>query len=196
MLRYIYGQELHKFPKLSKSMFQSRAEQFSGRLGWDVDVDDDGCERDQYDAINPMYVIWEGKSGEHLGSYRLLPTFGQTLLNDHFAHLMDGAPFVSPHIWECTRFCLGAGAGRQVAAGLFLSGVPLLERFGLAGVVGVFDKPMLRVYAAIGAAPEIIATDGTTSVGTWAPDADTVDRIATKFDIDMDRIQSWCDASI
>ena len=196
MLRYIYGQDLGQFPKLSRSMFQCRAEQFSGRLGWDVSVDETGCEFDKYDALNPLYVIWESPSGEHLGSYRLLPTTGQTLLNDHFDHLLGGAPFFSPHIWECTRFCLNPTAGRQIAAALFLSGVPLLDRFGVTAVVGVFDQPMLRVYRAIGASPEIIATDGTTSVGTWSVKPETVDQIASKFDVDVDQIQTWCDASI
>ena len=59
MLRYVYADELHKFPKLAEGMFRDRADQFKTRLGWDVHVNEKGEERDQYDDLNPLYVIWE-----------------------------------------------------------------------------------------------------------------------------------------
>ena len=40
-------------------MFRDRAEQFSQRLGWAVSVNASGHERDQYDELNPLYVIWQ-----------------------------------------------------------------------------------------------------------------------------------------
>ena len=60
MLRYIYADDLHRFPRLARSMFVDRATQFHDRLGWDVALRDDGTERDDYDDANPLYVIWEG----------------------------------------------------------------------------------------------------------------------------------------
>ena len=111
MIRYIYGNDLHKFPKLARTMFLDRADQFKTRLGWDVTVDDRGFERDAYDDENPLYVIWENRDGSHGGSMRLLPTVGRTMVNDHFIHLTDGVRIESPLIWECTRFCLSRGAG-------------------------------------------------------------------------------------
>jgi len=59
MLRYIYAKDLHKFSSLAHSMYVDRADQFKTRLGWDVQIDHFGEERDQYDALNPLYVIWE-----------------------------------------------------------------------------------------------------------------------------------------
>ena len=110
MIRYIYGTDLHKFPKLAEAMFRDRADQFKTRLGWEVSVDESGLERDEYDDENPLYVIWENADGTHGGSMRLLPTVGRTMINDHFIHLTDGVRIQSPLIWECTRFCLARGA--------------------------------------------------------------------------------------
>ena len=76
MLRYIYGRDLHHFPRLRDTMHRDRASQFRDRMKWDVTVDGDGYERDAYDAMNPLYVIWQQPDGSHGGSMRFLPTSG------------------------------------------------------------------------------------------------------------------------
>ena len=92
MLRYVTGQDLVKYPKLRATMLRDRAAQFSDRLGWAVAVDDAGFEQDQYDALNPLYVIWQRPDGCHGGSMRFLPTTGRCMVNEHFLHLNKGAP--------------------------------------------------------------------------------------------------------
>ncbi len=77
MLRYLYGNDLSKFPLLAETMFQDRAEQFSHRLGWDVSVDEKGFERDEYDDMNPLYVIWEQADGRHGGLCAFYPRSGK-----------------------------------------------------------------------------------------------------------------------
>ena len=131
MIRYIYGDELAAYPILAKSMFEDRADQFKTRLGWEVSVDRNGYERDGYDDLNPLYVIWQRQDGRHGGSMRLLPTVGATMVNDHFGHLLDGARIESPRIWECTRFCLARGADGRTAAALMLAGVEIMRGFGI-----------------------------------------------------------------
>ena len=84
MLRYIYADQLDQFPRLAETMFKDRAAQFHTRLGWEVQVDDTGAERDSYDDLSPMYIAWERPNGTHGGSLRLLPTTGDTMINDHF----------------------------------------------------------------------------------------------------------------
>ena len=113
MLRYIYADQLHTHPKLAASMFRDRADQFKTRLNWDVNVDAQGFERDEYDELNPLYVIWENADGTHGGSMRFLPTTGRVMVNDHFPHLLGDGVITSPVIWECTRFCLAQGARRK-----------------------------------------------------------------------------------
>ena len=99
MLHFIYANDLVHYPVLANSMFRDRADQFKTRLGWDVDVDARGHERDAYDDLNPLYVIWEEPDGSHGGSMRFLPTTGRTMVNEHFADILSG-PITSPFIWE------------------------------------------------------------------------------------------------
>ncbi len=171
MIRYVYAEDLHKFPKLARSMFLDRADQFKTRLGWAVTVDAQGYERDEYDDENPLYVIWEYADGTHGGSMRLLPTVGKTMVNDHFIHLTDGVRIQSPLIWECTRFCLSRGATPGVAAALMLAGGEVMQEFGVEHYVGVFDARMVRIYRRIGSSPEVLGSEGTgreqISVGLW-----------------------------
>jgi acyl homoserine lactone synthase len=175
MLRYLYANDLHRFPRLARSMFTDRAAQFSRRLGWDVTVDDAGEERDQYDALNPLYVIWERPDGLHGGSMRFLPTTGRTMVNEHFAFLNDGHPIESPLIWECTRFCLSPGADRRAAPALALGAGEVMAAFRLRHFVGVFDTRMERIYGRMGLRPEVLGRQGAgrdaIGVGLWEMDA-------------------------
>ena len=94
MIRYIYGHDLHLFPLLRDSMFRDRADQFKTRLGWAVTVDEAGFERDEYDAEDPLYVIWEEADGTHGGSMRLLPTTGA----DHGQRPLSAPDRWRPHL--------------------------------------------------------------------------------------------------
>lgn len=171
MLRYIYGSDLARYPVLADTMFRDRAEQFKMRLGWDVRVNAAGHERDEYDDENPLYVIWQQADGSHGGSMRFLPTIGKTMVNDHFLHLTDGVRIESPLIWECTRFCLTPGAGRQVSAALVLGAGEIMTHFHLLHFVGVFDGRMERIYRLMGLEPDVLGCAGTgpgrIGVGLW-----------------------------
>lgn len=171
MLRYIYGHDLDRYGHLADSMFRDRACQFRDRLGWAVTVDQNGWERDEYDDLNPLYVIWEGPDGRHRGSMRFLPTTGRTMINEHFTDILGGGTLVSPLIWECTRFCLARGAESRIAAALMLGGGEVMQHFGVAHFAGVFDARMVRIYRMIGSSPEVLGSQGEgsaqISVGLW-----------------------------
>ena len=199
MIRYVYGEDLHKFPKLARSMFLDRADQFKTRLGWEVSVDDRGYERDEYDEENPLYVIWENADGTHGGSMRLLPTVGRTMVNDHFIHLTDGVRIQSPLIWECTRFCLSRGAAPGVAAALMLAGGEVMQEFGVEHYVGVFDARMVRIYRRIGSSPEILGTQGEgreqISVGLWEFTRDAQAQVSKSAGISPELSKRWFELS-
>ncbi len=199
MLRYIYSEDLHRFEKLAASMFRDRADQFRTRLGWDVDVDENGEERDEYDRENPLYVIWEQPDGSHGGSMRFLPTTGPVMVNDVFGHLTGGAPIRSPLIWECTRFCLSRGAGAQVAAALMLAGGEIMTNFGIRHFAGVFDARMERIYRIIGSSPEVLGSEGQgrdrISVGLWEFTPEARARIAARAGISPELSRIWFDRS-
>lgn len=198
MLRFLYGDELTDFPDLADSMFRDRADQFANRLGWDVTVTDDR-ERDQYDALGPLYVIWQTPTGRHGGSMRLMPTTGPCMVNDHFTHLTDGTEIRSPLIWESTRFCLSRDASRGVAGALMLAGGEVMRQFGLNHLAGVFDARMVRIYRAIGSSPTIVGSQGKgrdmISVGLWEYDEAARLRIASRAGISTDQVEAWFDAA-
>ncbi|MEO0666438.1 MAG: acyl-homoserine-lactone synthase [Pseudomonadota bacterium] len=194
MLRYIYATDLHQFPKLARTMFEDRADQFKTRLGWEVSVDANGHERDDYDDLNPLYVIWEEPDGSHGGSMRFLPTTGRTMVNEHFADILSG-PITSPFIWECTRFCLSRGAGRHVAAALTLAGGEIMRNFNIDHFVGVFDPRMTRIYRLIGVIPEVLGSTGTgrdqISVGLWHYQGGAAAQVTARAGVTMTQSAEW-----
>lgn len=195
MIRYLYGDQLDAYPRLAHEMFRHRAIQFKERQCWDVTVDDKGEERDEYDALNPLYVIWETADGGHGGSMRFLPTLGRTMVNEHFADLVDGVKIESPLIWECTRFCLAPDAGGRVSAALMLAGGEIMEGFGVEHFAGVFDARMVRIYRMIGAAPTIVGSQGegrdVISVGLWEFTDTLKRRVARSAGLSFELSRHW-----
>ncbi|AEI95024.1 MULTISPECIES: acyl-homoserine-lactone synthase [Roseobacter] len=195
MIRYLYADQLDQHPTLRDSMFRDRADQFKTRLGWDVDIDEDGFERDQYDALNPLYVIWENADGSHGGSMRFLPTTGRTMINEHFTDILGGGTITSPLIWECTRFCLSRGAQSKVAAALMLAGGEIMQNFDVAHFAGVFDARMVRIYRLIGSSPEVLGSTGNgrdkISVGLWEFTPDAQAKVAAKAGLSLELSRLW-----
>ncbi len=202
MIKFLYADSLHRFPQLADAMFRDRAIQFRDRLNWSVQVDDQGHERDHYDAMNPLYVIAVNPDGSHGGSMRFLPTTAETMVNDHFLHLTQGVRISSPLIWECTRFCLSpsnANSAFKTAGKLLLAGCELGLRFGLHHAVGVFDGRMLRVYRRLGWQPLILGSSAhgpdCVGVGLWAFDSKATSTVAARIGLDPLVAASWFEAS-
>ncbi|KPN63578.1 N-acyl-L-homoserine lactone synthetase [Aliiroseovarius crassostreae] len=195
MLRYIYANDLSRFPLLRDTMFRDRAEQFSKRLGWDVAVNASGEERDQYDELNPLYVIWEMADGRHGGSMRFMPTVGRTMVNEHFSHLTGGVTVESPLIWECTRFCLSPKADRRASAALALGAGELMSAFQLKHYIGVFDPRMQRIYRLMGLEPEVIGSAGEgrdeIGVGLWSMDETAFEPTLKRVGVSREMSRGW-----
>ena len=100
---------------LLKQMYRLRAKVFGGRLDWDVTIMDGG-ERDQYDDLNPTYILATFGGNEVVGCARLLPAMGPTMLERTFPQLLaDGSLNATNSMIESSRFCvdttLAAGRG-------------------------------------------------------------------------------------
>ncbi|MCB2105436.1 MAG: autoinducer synthase [Rhodobacteraceae bacterium] len=195
MLRYLTSRNLSELADLRASMFADRARQFRDRLNWAVTVDERGWERDDYDDLDPVYVIWQRPDGLHGGSMRFLPTGGRTMVNDHFRHLAGGRRISHPKVWECTRFCLAADTDAQVAARLMLGGAELGAGLGLTRAVGVFDARMVRIYRHLGWEPDILGSAGqgrdAVSLGFWRFSEETRQRMAHKAGIPAALSRQW-----
>lgn len=199
MLRYIYRHDLHNFPKLGRSMHLDRADQFHTRLGWDVNLDGNGEEHDQYDQLDPLYVIWEQPDGSHGGSMRFLPTTGPVMVNDFFLDLTGGVALQSPLIWESTRFCLSRDVSGNVAGALMLAGIEVMRNFGIEHFAGVFDRRMVRIYRSLGFSPEVIGRRGEgrdqICLGLWEYSPEVYARVAERAEISLQTSRLWFDLS-
>lgn len=184
MIHFIHGDNFGDMQLLRHSMLKDRAEQFFDRLKWEVSVDPNGEECDEYDELNPLYVIVSNSNGSHAGSMRFLPTINRTMVNEHFLHLTDGVEIRSPFIWECTRFCISQHADRSTAAKLMAAGGKVMIECNLEHFVGVFNQRMERIYRLIGSVPTVLGTTicgaEKTSVGLWEFDDMSYRRLLKK----------------
>lgn len=98
---------------LLDEMHQLRARVFAGRLGWQVKIEY-GRERDEYDALDPTYILALTDLGEVAGCARLLPTLGPTMLSQTFPRLLPGGRLRGKSTMiESSRFCVDTrGEGR------------------------------------------------------------------------------------
>ena len=195
MLRFLSAADLPRHAALADEMFRHRTIQFRDRLGWPVNVDAEGRERDQYDDQAPLYVIWQTPEGGHGGSARFLPTTGRTMAAEHFSHLTGGGPIRSEGIWECTRFCLAPGAEGRVGSALMLGGAELMRRFSLTHLLGVFDMSMPRVYRIMGSVPEVLGSDGAIGVGLWHENPADRARLLSRSRVSEAQVDAWTEAA-
>lgn len=91
-----------------RQMHQLRTEVFAHKLGWDVNVTDDGLEVDEFDALpTARYIFAQGLHGGVDACWRLLPTSGAYMLQDVFPQLLHGLPApVAADVWELSRFAV------------------------------------------------------------------------------------------
>jgi acyl homoserine lactone synthase len=164
MIRLVQGRDRRKFPREIDEMFRLRAEVFQERLGWEVSVND-GREIDQFDEIDPLYLICLDESQIVRGSVRLLPTTGPNMLNNVFTQLLPaGQPIRSALMWESSRFSVDRTSIAQrsenrlnrVTGELLIAIFEVAERAGLQFIVSVYDALMARVLNRAGCHAEPI----------------------------------------
>ncbi|MEM9968023.1 MAG: acyl-homoserine-lactone synthase [Pseudomonadota bacterium] len=162
MIIVIDGTNRHQYTKLLDDMFALRARVFAGRLGWEVTVEN-GKEIDQYDDLDPAYVIGVNEKNEVVACVRALQTTGPHMLTDVFAKILDGEPPTrSPTIWESTRFCVDTeNLDRGTAPNsisyatceLMAASLEYAQGAGITDIVTVIDPIMNRVLKRSDCAP-------------------------------------------
>ena len=106
MILNIESIDRHKHPVLIDQMFRMRAEVFSGRLGWEVEVNN-GRETDRFDNEDPLYLLSVSEeTGTLQGAVRLLPTTGPYMLRDVFSVLVPGGAPEGPLLWDSSRLAI------------------------------------------------------------------------------------------
>ncbi|SRR6266702_124635 len=153
MMQLITAQYYGQFINEISEMHRLRHRVFGERLDWDVQISGD-LEIDEFDALQPAYLIQRANGGRVQGCVRLLPSTGPTMLREIFPILLDGAPApTSPAIWESSRFALDLysempRANHGLAAATYELFAGMIE-FGLSRqlteIVTVTDARMERI---------------------------------------------------
>ena len=160
----INGLALDEHPDLLAQMFKDRAAVFKDRLDWDVNVNSDGWEIDEYDYQQPVYVISTNDGITHQGSLRLLPTTGPHMMDGPFISFFDTDPIRSPVIWECTRLCVPANTKKssyemkRATFDLLLASCKLGIKIGIKQFIGIYESKLEKIYKNCGWEPTQLAS--------------------------------------
>ena len=162
MILVVDGLNRHLFGKVLDEMFELRARVFGGRLGWDVNIED-GKEIDQFDHLDPAYVIGLDDGGNVVAAVRALQTTGPHMLSDVFSAILCGeAPIRSATMWESTRFCVDTQRltrGKEknsvsyATCELMIGSLEYARRAGIQDIITVIDPVMNRVLNRSNCAP-------------------------------------------
>jgi acyl homoserine lactone synthase len=186
MIISFHASDRAHFPRETDQMFRLRASVFARRLGWDVKVRD-GWEIDEFDDLNPLYILSVDKSVV-AGCLRLLPTTGPTLLRGPLYSLFDDSVDIrSPLIFECTRLATDPriqttsfeGVSRTVLE-LLAATCQNMMNAGILQVLGVIDERTLPMYRRAGWAPSILARsrkDPTVIAALWEVSQEVLERL-------------------
>ncbi len=135
-------------------MFQQRYRVFRQRMGWKV-AGELGEERDEFDALDPIYLLAFGDQLELVGSWRFLPTTGRYMLRNVFPQLISGmkAPY-HPLIWEGSRFAVeGRSARGRTSSELLCAVTETCIELGIRELITVYDARMERLLPRLGCPP-------------------------------------------
>lgn len=144
--------------QLIEAHHRLRAQVFSDRLGWEVDVVD-GRETDAFDALQPTYIIAVSDSGRVAGCARLLPATGPTMVTDVFSSLLpNGRLNAHPAMVESSRFCVdttlaegrGDGMVHEATLTMFAGITEWCMANGYTEIVTVTDRRFERILARVG----------------------------------------------
>jgi acyl homoserine lactone synthase len=147
-----------RFAPSIRDMYKLRAEVFATRLNWDVTCIN-GQERDQFDDLDPSYIMHPDASGRVDGSFRLLPTTGSYMLKDVFSQLLGShQPPNDERIWEVSRFAVmppdrddcGLGSLHRITQELLIQLLAVGLANNLTAIVTVTEVRFERVLQRAG----------------------------------------------
>jgi acyl homoserine lactone synthase len=164
MIKLVAGSHRADFPREIAQMHEIRKRTFHDRLHWRVTTLRD-WEIDEFDALNPLYLLSVDDNNNVRGSLRLLPTTGPNMLADVFPELLDdGMRIESATVWESSRFSVEQEAASERSdnrlnrtTGELLTGIVEVGLLaGLTEVVSVYDAMFARILRRANCAAELI----------------------------------------
>lgn len=157
-------------------MFMQRAGIFKHELGWDIELDSYGYDKDQYDDENTIYMMDLDKRGNVIGSVRLRSTLAPHMMTGSFKTVFPELTIKSPTIFEGSRLAtidtvISANGLSMSMTRLLLGLCELGIQSGFGQLIAIIETPMLRLYKKCGLNPTIIGKATTDHcnimVGLW-----------------------------
>lgn len=129
-------------------MHRLRDKVFRARLSWNVRCID-GREYDEFDRLDPTYLVARTSRGELAGCVRMLPATGPTMLGTVFPHLLLGRR-LDAHggMIESSRFCVDTEIEEGRADGH-------LHRATMTMFAGIVEWCLINGYSELATATDI-----------------------------------------
>lgn len=98
-------------------MYQLRSKVFKDRLGWDVEAEN-GLEIDEFDQLNPIYLLSKNDHNDVEGCLRLIPTSQPYMLERVFPELLRGEGIPKDqNVWEMSRCAVDLNSNHPTVQG-------------------------------------------------------------------------------
>jgi acyl homoserine lactone synthase len=173
-------------------MHRLRAHVFKARMGWNVQIDSNGLEVDDYDLPETVYILALNNMRKVVGIWRLLPTHGPTMIRNIWPEFLRSLPMPArTDVWEASRFAVHsfnsdprkAKEEAQTAIGeLFCALTELCIEVGINEVFTLYDARIARVIRRLDCEPYAVSPphliDGNKSfVGAFKTNESMLQRI-------------------
>lgn len=179
-------------------MHRLRARVFKDMMKWDVHVSENGLEVDQFDLPEAVYLLSLDHNKRVVGSWRLLPTSGPTMIRDVWPQYLETLSMPScTDVWEVSRFSVlpleedrrvAAKHTRQITSELFCALIELCVSCGIKEIFSLYGPPIAKVVQRINCLPhstsEEIAIDGMPCrIGAFRTDESLLEKVRVATDI-------------
>lgn len=149
-------------------MHRLRARVFKDTLKWDVDVNPDGLEVDQFDLPETVYLLAVNRKGRVVGNWRMLPTDGPTMIRDVWPEFMESLPLPSdPDVFEVSRFAVHSPEenteeamreNQQALGEMFCALTEVCIMTGIRQIYTLYDQRIAKVIQRIDCHPAEVSS--------------------------------------
>lgn len=180
--------------KLLFDMHRLRKRVFKDRMGWDVSIDPNGLEVDQFDLPETVYLLSLNDDNQIIGSWRLNPTSGPTMIRDVWPQFLQTIDMPSNNnVWETSRFSVDSTEKNvhlhmaQVSRAtqeLFCGLTELCLMCGIREIYTMYDMRIARLLKRVDCEPYAISkkieiAGNMAQVGAFRTDREMLSRLQT-----------------
>ncbi len=173
-------------------MHRLRKRVFRDRMGWEVRINPEGLEVDQFDLPDTVYLLALDDARRVIGSWRLLPATGPTMIRDVWPQFLGSIELPrDPHVWEASRFAVDSPEGAsekslaQVSRAvqeLFCGLTELCLLCRIREVFTLYDMRIARLLKRLDCHPRMVSKrlrigDNLVEVGVFATDQSMLCRL-------------------